>query len=310
MKDKTINFLREHKDKKYIRFFDQLIYKFFEEGTLGNGAQMAYFLTLSIFPFLIALINLIQFTTFVNKDVIIEALAFLPEDVNQYLIPFVYQTTVDSLDGIVSIIAALGGLWTASSAVNRLVRLIERSYGEDNQRPFLVRRIIALFFTVALLILIVLFVAASIVGSKIGLRIFEELNILKFYQDVWKVFEPIFFITYMIIVFTLFYWFSISKKSREDVNLSEIIPGALFSTVLLLLTSKFFDIYVANINNFSIYGSLGGIIILLVWLYVLGIILILGGQINATLTNIKLNEKNEHPSECSFIEKYLVNPWL
>ncbi|NLY21400.1 MAG: YihY/virulence factor BrkB family protein [Tissierellia bacterium] len=308
---KRINsFLNSIKDNKLVRFLDQVIYRFTHEETMGGGAQMAFFLTLSLFPFMIALLNLIQFTKFVNRDMIISALAFLPEDVNKYLVPFISQIAIDSSQGLLSV-AAIGGLWTASSGVNKLIKLIEKSYDEKSKRPYIIRRIISFIFTLALIVLIIVFFSGMILGSKIGIKLFEELRILKYYGTALRILRPIVLISYAVIVFTLFYWFSISKKNRMNVRLSEIIPGALFSTISVYASTKLFDLYISRFDKFSLYGSLGGVIILLFWLFILGIVIILGGQINATLTNLKMQDENGHKREYSFIEEFLSNDeWL
>jgi membrane protein len=86
----------------------------------------------------------------------------------------------------------------------------------------------------------------------------------------------------MFVVFTLLYWIAPSRRLR----LKEVMPGALFSTVGWIVTSVLFSVYVNQFSDFTkTYGSLGGVMILLIWLYISSIIILAGGEINALLLN-------------------------
>jgi membrane protein len=91
----------------------------------------------------------------------------------------------------------------------------------------------------------------------------------------------------MILIFSLMYRFIPSIRNGRKINLKHAIPGAVFTTLGWIVTSSIFSYYVNNFGNYSkTYGSLGGIVILLIWLYLSSIIIILGGEINATIRAI------------------------
>ena len=97
----------------------------------------------------------------------------------------------------------------------------------------------------------------------------------------------------MILIFALLYRFSPDSQYTKDINLASTLPGAIFSTFGWMVTTAIFSFYVSNFGRFSItYGSLVGIILLLMWLYLSSLIIILGGEINATLQFFRINGFN------------------
>ena len=96
----------------------------------------------------------------------------------------------------------------------------------------------------------------------------------------------------MVIIFALLYKFSPTPEEGLDIKLKDTIPGALFAAIGWIITSMIFSFYVNNFGNYSkTYGSLGGIIILLIWLYIASIMIILGGEINGAYAYVKKNNE-------------------
>jgi membrane protein len=101
------------------------------------------------------------------------------------------------------------------------------------------------------------------------------------FDRFWSVLKYGFPVASMLVVFTLLYWMTPNRR----LTLNEVIPGAVFTTLGWIVTSLLFSFYVNHFGNYSkTYGSLGGVIVLLIWLYISSIIVLLGGEINATLT--------------------------
>ena len=100
----------------------------------------------------------------------------------------------------------------------------------------------------------------------------------------------------MIFTFALLYKFS--PVSKEKITFKSTLPGASFATLGWIIVSLGFSFYVNNFGNFSVtYGSLVGVIILLTWLYLSSIIVLIGGEINATLDFFRLNGFKIHPKK-------------
>lgn len=295
------NYINKVKDNKVFTFFDKLIYRIINHDTFSYGGSLSYFLVLSIFPFLISLINAINFSGILNPDYIFSLIKVLPTDIQNIVSNFLIEIQ-NSSSGSFFTISFVVGLFTASTAVFKLINIINLSYGFAEKRGFIKLRLLALFFTIALIIMFFLLIFTQIFGEIIYVNVMNYLGIKnEFFDKMWRIAKNAIPILYMLITFVLLYKFSPSKSSENMVTFKGVLPGAIFSTIGLIIASIVFGFYVTNFGKYSItYGSLGGIIIFLVWLYLLSIIILIGAEINSTLYSMKnfksLNHWPRHDS--------------
>src|SRR5699024_5083359 len=118
----------------------------------------------------------------------------------------------------------------------------------------------------------------------LGKKISSSFGDLDIFKTLWSWIRIVIPLLYMILIFALLYKFSPAKNKLNEISLTSTLPGATFATLGWMVISIFFSYYVNNFGRFAItYGSLVGIILLLIWLYISSIIIVLGGEINATL---------------------------
>ncbi|MDD7352922.1 YihY/virulence factor BrkB family protein [Peptoniphilus sp. AGMB00490] len=295
------NYIDKVKDNKVFTFFDKLIYRIINHDTFSYGGSLSYFLVLSIFPFLISLINAINFSGILNPDYIFSLIKVLPTDIQNIVSNFLIEIQ-NSSSGSFFTISFVVGLFTASTAVFKLINIINLSYGFAEKRGFIKLRLLALFFTIALIIMFFLLIFTQIFGEIIYVNVMNYLGIKnEFFDKMWRIAKNAIPILYMLITFVLLYKFSPSKSGENMVTFKGVLPGAIFSTIGVIIASIVFGFYVTNFGKYSItYGSLGGIIIFLVWLYLLSIIILIGAEINSTLYSMKnfksLNHWPRHDS--------------
>ena len=282
------NFIDKSKDKKAFTFFDKLIYRILNHDTLSYGGSLTYFLVLSIFPFLISLINAINFSGILDPEYIFSLLDVLPSEIQSIVTDFLRELQSSS-SGSFFTISFVAGLFTASTAVFKLIKIINSSYGFDEKRGFIKLRLIALFFTLSLITMFFMLILTQIFGEIIYATAIKYLDIdNEFFDKMWRIAKNIIPLAYMLITFMLLYKFSTSNSKENMVTFKGVLPGAIFSTLGVIIVSIVFGFYVSNFGNYSItYGSLGGIIIFLIWLYLLSIIILIGAEINATLYSMK-----------------------
>ena len=282
------NFIDKSKDKKAFTFFDKLIYRILNHDTLSYGGSLTYFLVLSIFPFLISLINAINFSGILDPEYIFSLLDVLPSEIQSIVTDFLRELQSSS-SGSFFTISFVAGLFTASTAVFKLIKIINSSYGFDEKRGFIKLRLIALFFTISLITMFFMLILTQIFGEIIYVTAIKYLDIdNEFFDKMWRLAKNIIPLAYMLITFMLLYKFSPSNSKENMVTFKGVLPGAIFSTMGVIIVSIVFGFYVSNFGNYSItYGSLGGIIIFLIWLYLLSIIILIGAEINATLYSMK-----------------------
>ena len=145
------NFIDKVKDKKAFTFFDKLIYRVLDHDTLSYGGSLTYFLILSIFPFLISLINAINFSGILDPEYLYGLLDVLPGEIQEIIRNFLNELHMSSSGSFLTI-SFVAGLFTASTAVFKLMKIINQSYGFVESRGFLAQRLMALFFTLALIL--------------------------------------------------------------------------------------------------------------------------------------------------------------
>ncbi|PWI25314.1 ribonuclease [Kurthia sibirica] len=265
-----------------------------EADVSSAGAQLAYFFLLSMFPLLLFVLTLLPFLNLPQEQVFSMLENILPEQVHS-LIESTISDIMKSRSGGLLSIGIIATLWSASNGVNSLVKNLNRSYGMKETRPFLVARGMSLVFTVLLIGLVIVALVLPVFGRAIGVFLFSTIGIEDSFLTLWNyvrlIMPPILIFT----VLVMLYWIA----PNITLYFKSAIPGAIFSTVAWVLISFAFSYYVNNFSNYSrTYGSIGGIIILMLWLYITGIVLVIGGQLNVTIQRRKeqiLREKKIHP---------------
>ncbi|TJX66243.1 YihY/virulence factor BrkB family protein [Soehngenia saccharolytica] len=290
---------------KPIIVLDHFIYKLRDDYIFGYAAQMAYYLVLSIFPFLIVLLNVLSLTPIVTGEMPLEFLELLPVEVTNIIEGFVKDIATSSSQGLLSI-AAIAGLWTASGGMMVTMRSINAAYGFKEKRSYLKRKLLSLLFTVALLILIVMVFVTLVVGELLGKWIFAFIGNEVLFLNLWQYLRFIIPILYMIIIFALMYKYTPSTNRENKIKFKSTLFGSIFSTLGWIIASILFSYYVNNFGNYAVtYGSLGGVIVFLIWLYIISMIIILGGEINATLLFYKKNGVSFY-KETSFLYDFFL----
>ena len=286
--------------KKPFIFLDQLIYRFSAHHITGNAAEMTYFLILSVFPFIIVLLNALSYTSLGSEEVIMNMIRYVPGEIQNIISGFVKDVVSGSSQGLLSI-AALGGLWTASNGLRAIIRSLNEAYECSENRSFLKQRGISILFTLALILMIIVVFVALVFGELIGRFVFDLLNLGDAFKTIWFYLRFIIPLIFLVLTFTLLYKFSPNVDNGGKIKIKEALPGAVFASFAWLVLSTLFSFYVSNFGNYSVtYGSLGGVIIMLVWLFISSIVIVLGGEINATLESLRERNYTRDPNRSIF----------
>lgn len=265
------------------KFFKQFLQNFSASGSTDLAAQLAYYFFLSLFPLLLFLLTLIAFLPVDAGSVLGFLRQHAPGDTGS-LVADQVKTVVSQPQGSLMSIGIIATLWSASGGVSALMRALNRAYGIEESRSFIKAKGLAIGLTIGVIFVIVVTLALPVFGQlilkAIGSVIHLSAPIMVFYNFArWLA-----GIVIMIFVMMLLYRFAPDEKFR----FGEVVWGALFTTVAWQLISLGFSFYISNFANYSAtYGALGGIIIMLLWFYLTGLILVAGGQINATLYQMK-----------------------
>lgn len=269
--------------EKKINLLIHLVVKIKRDDVFALASQLAYYLILSFFPFMLFLMTLIGFSSFNSGQILAELSLMFPKsvlDLTQSTIKEVFDNQYGGLLGI----SILLMVWTASSAFKAIIKSVNKAYNFKENRSFVKLSIISMVGILALATTIMLALILLVFGNVIDIYIESAYPFYKIISIFWDVFRYLVIIIIMIFIFIGIYRFAPAQK----LLWKEVIPGSIFSTIGWILLSFGFSFYIDNFNNYTrLYGSLGAVFILMTWLFLISVIFILGVEINCALTEFK-----------------------
>lgn len=270
--------------KSFFKFIIYFIVKIKNDDIFALAAQLAYYLILSFFPFLIFLLTLIGFSNLDSMEVLGALRAMLPTSAFELIYNVIIEVIEKQNTGLLGA-SLLLVVWSASSAFRAVIKGINKAYGLNENRSFIRRAFIAIICTFSLAFVILLTLILLVFGGLIGNLIASYLPHPIIVYRIWNFLRYILVIFMMILIFASIYRYTPSKRLKWK----EVFPGAIACTVGWLVVSLGFSFYINNFSNYSkIYGGLGAVIILITWLYLTSIILITGGEINSIIVIRKI----------------------
>lgn len=291
--------LKKYKGKKWFKFLDRLICNIREDEVTAIGAQLTYYLILSIFPFLIFFLNIIGHMTIEQEYLLDDLLIMLPIETERLINQIINEIAATSSDTLLSL-SILAALWTGSLGISAIIRAINKAYNIERPRNYIRLKIISIIFTIALVILLLIVLLTLVFGEVLGNMIFSYIGATDVFVEAWEFLRKAIPLISMIIIFALLYKYSLSPNRRIKIKFVHTLPGAIFTTVGWIIASNIFSYYVNNFANYArTYGSLAGVIVLLVWLYITSIMIVLGGEINGTYASffIKINSDSNKDND-------------
>jgi membrane protein len=253
-----------------------------EDNVLGLGAQTAYFFFFSLFPLLLfatPLIGLLGNAEAVMNWVMTQLEATVPDEALS-LVEGVVEEVVfaPGAPGLVSI-GALLALWAGSNIFNQLTMALNRAYNLEETRPFWKRRLIAMAAVIVSGFVVFLSAMLMLVGPEIARWIGNLVEIENF-ATIWIAVQ--YPLVFLILVCTFWGIYFFLPNLRQDKK--QVLVGAVFATVAWVLVTFAFRFYVQNFGNYSAtYGTIGAVIVLLMWMYLTMLVTLLGGELNSQL---------------------------
>lgn len=261
----------------------QLFKRMDDVDVFGLAAQLAYFFLLSLFPFLLFLLNLIGYLP-INVESVMEIMdVYAPDEIMTLIESNLDQLLSQANGGLLSI-GIIGTLWAASNAINGIMKAFNRAYDIDEDRSFLATRLIAIVLTIAMVLVIIISLLLPVFGQIIGEYIFSFIGLSDSFLQLWGTLRWVLSSVIFFIVLLFLY----KLAPNKHIYFRETIWGTIIGTIAWQIVSYGFSFYVSTFANYSVkYGSLGAIIIMMIWFYLLGAIIILGGIINSVISEFK-----------------------
>lgn len=252
-----------------------------------TSAYMAYHWVLAFFPFLIFVISILTYTN-LPTGIFMEYLAKI---IPGTLLPIIEVTINQFIMHRSTALLSVGGLitlWSAGTAVNALIRGIHIAYSSRYVKSFVESRIIAIFYTILLALLIIVLMVGLVFGNRVGDYVLGILGMNKgIFMPIWNLTRLIMPFVAMVIIIYIMYRF----VPRKYLKIPVVWPGVAFTSVGWYLFTLVFSIYVDNYGKYNqLYGSIGSVFILLIWLYGSCMLLVLGAELNALMQELKMNK--------------------
>lgn len=268
------------KGPNWLKTLKNFLHRFRDDEVAALGAQLTYYLILSFFPFLIFLITLVSYTPITREETLKKLSSVLPPNTYELVFETLHQTVLSTERTTFLSFGMIATIWTASRGVSALIRGINKAYDQKETRPFWKVKAISILFTLALALVILFSFILLVLGEVLGKYFFSLLGMPELFRPVWNFARYLILLLTSMSVFISIYYYIPNRR----LSLREVLPGSVFAVGGWTLLSTVFSYYVNNFSNYSnTYGSIGGIIILLLWLYWNSIIILLGGELNATL---------------------------
>lgn len=270
-------------------FLKRLYTRINEHALLGRSAQLSYYFLLALFPLLVFLVTLLGYFAQEGSQLRNSLLTYLGTVMPYSAITLVHAT----LD---EISAARGGgrlwfsllaaLWVASSGMGAISDTLNVAYNAKETRPWWRVRLLSIALTVGLTILIIATLSLVFYGGKIGDTIAARLGYSALFGVVWHVVQWPILLCFVFLTFELIYCFAPNLPRRHWRWLT---PGGTVAVALWLLVSFALRCYLHFFNSYSrTYGSLGALIVLMLWFYLTGMAVLLGGEINSEIEGAPL----------------------
>lgn len=257
--------------------------EFSEDNLTDSAAALTYYAVLSIFPALLALVAIVGLVG--NPHTVTTEMTKLVSSIGPASAAQTFKAPIEGLTkssgtaGVLLIVGIASALWTASGYVGAFMRASNVIYEVEEGRSFIKLRPLQMLVTLVLVVLLALVLVALVLTGPLAGKVGSAVGIGSSAVTVWNIAKwPVLLIVVMFMI-ALLYYASPNAKLR---SLKSIMPGAVLAVVVWLVASAAFAFYVANFGSYNkTYGSLGAIIIFLVWMWITNVAILLGAEINA-----------------------------
>lgn len=253
----------------------------FDDDMVTYAAALSYHLTLALFPFVIFLLTLLGalgLSDFFDR-LLNQAQAALPPDAYELLARVIGEIRGQPREGLLSV-SILFALWAASTGMRSVMNALNVAYKVEETRPAWKRYPLSILYTIGLVVIVVAAAAIRLVGPWAARRFADQLGLTTAMTTLWSWLHwPVLVLLLLLLVALIYY-----LGPNIDQPFRYVTPGSVSAVVVWIIASLGFSAYVDNFGNYgATYGSLGGMIVLLLYFFVSSAVLLFGAQINAVI---------------------------
>jgi len=262
-----------------------------EDEVLDRAAALSYYIVFALFPGLLFLCSLLGFLPIQGlQQTFMNYLGRVLPGESHALVQKTLQEVLHGSNASLLSVGAVVALWTASSGMAAVIGALNVAYHIHDPRPWWKRRLTAIVLTFGFSILLLAGLVLMVFGPKLGDAAANRWGLQSAFHVVWNVVNVALPVCFVLAAIALVYYFAPATKQGWHW----VTPGSVVAAVLWLIVSFALRLYVTSFANYNAtYGSLGGAILLLLWLYLTGVVLLLGAEINSEIETAAAQRGNE-----------------
>jgi membrane protein len=269
--------------RRWWETLKRTVREFQDDGLTDWAAALTYYGVLAIFPAIIALVSILGLVGASATDPLVDNLTELAPGPANDIITSATREIAASREtaGLAFVTGLLGALWAASGYVGAFSRASNAIYEIEEGRPFWKLRPMQVGITLMLILLLAALAIAVVVSGPIAEAVGDVIGAGEEAVTIWEIAKWPAIAAVVIAIFAILYY--VSPNVRQP-GFRWITPGGILALVLWLLASAAFAFYVASFSSYNAtYGSIAGVIVFLIWLWISNIALLLGAEMNAEL---------------------------
>jgi len=264
---------------------------FTKDNCLGMAAQLAYYFFFALFPTLLMMIAIASYFPVERliDDLITTVGGVAPPEALTIITDQLRKISNGEQGGLLTL-GMLAALWSSSAAMTAIIDTLNTAYDIQEGRPWWKVRLTAIGLTVGVSLFILLSAALVLVGPTAAEYLADRLYLGGAFEWTWKIVQwPIVFALAASAMAIIYYF---APDAEQDWVW--LTPGSIFATTLWLLASLGFKYYVVNMGTYTeTYGVIGGVMVLMLWFYISGLVILLGAEMNAEIEHASPYGKDE-----------------
>lgn len=262
-----------------------------EDDVWGRAAQLSYYFLLALFPLLIFITSIIGLILGSGTGIRHSLFNYL----SQVMPPSAFKLVDDAMfdvskssGGDKISFGILAALWAASNGMGAISESLNAAYNVKESRPWWRARLTSIALTIAIALLTMTALVLILYGGEIADKIAANYGLGGVFTTTWNILQWPIVLLFILLSFSLIYFFAPDLK---DQDWKWVTPGSLIGVGLWLLVSFIFRVYLRFFDSYSAtYGSLGAVIVLMLWFYLTGLAILIGGEINSEIENAAAEE--------------------
>jgi membrane protein len=277
-------FAKHYKSVPWRHVAIRVVKETWNDDVFGRAAQLAYFSLFSLFPLLLIIaLVLSQFAQGSQmRSALVDYLGkVIPGNSLGVVRDALSEITSGATAGKLSL-GLLASIWAASSGMSAIIAGLNKAYEVPEARSWWKARLIAIALTAALTTMLVISLALLLYGSKMGAWLADRLGVHASFSVIWAALRWALIVIFALGAFLLVYRFA---PHLRDQKLYWIAPGAVAGVASWLLVSAGLKLYIRLFSSYTVYGTVGSALVLLLWLYLSSAALLIGGEVNSEIEN-------------------------